>query len=75
MSWVRSREGLKGTKLGNHSLRHGVKDLLRSVQCPGEAADQIIGHVTPRMGANYGEGYPLEMLYQWVVEANTLKTI
>lgn len=73
VKWVRTREGLKGTKLGNHSLRHGMKDLLRGVKCPSEAADQLIGHVTPGMGANYGEGYPLEMLYQWLVEANSLK--
>lgn len=75
VKWVRTREGLKDTKLGNHSLRHGMKDLLRSIQCPSEAADQIIGHATPGMGANYGEGYPLDLLYQWVVEANALKTI
>ncbi|HEP6278457.1 TPA: tyrosine-type recombinase/integrase [Burkholderia vietnamiensis] len=69
VKWVRSREGLQGTKLGNHSLRHGMKDLLRSIQCPSEAADQIIGHVTPGMGANYGEGYPLEMLADWLGRA------
>jgi hypothetical protein len=51
-----------------------MKDLLRSVNCPDSAADQIIGHATPGMGANYGKGHPLEMLYQWVVEANALKT-
>lgn len=73
VKWVRNREGLKGTKLGNHSLRHGIKDLLRAVKCPAEAADQIIGHVTPGMGANYGEGYPLEMLYDWIVQANAQK--
>jgi integrase len=74
VKWVRTREGLKDTKLGNHSLRHGMKDLLRSVKCPSEAADQIIGHKTEGMGANYGEGYPLELLYEWLVQANELKT-
>ncbi|MGC3025820.1 DUF6538 domain-containing protein [Burkholderia sp. DN3021] len=74
VKWVRTREGLKGTKLGNHSLRHGMKDLLRSVRCPTEAADQIIGHATPGMGANYGEGYPLDLLYEWLLQANALKT-
>ncbi|MDN8037478.1 DUF6538 domain-containing protein [Burkholderia vietnamiensis] len=74
VKWVRTREGLKDTKLGNHSLRHGMKDLLRSVKCPTEAADQIIGHATPGMGANYGEGYPLDLLYEWLVQANALKT-
>ena len=74
VKWVRTREGLKGTKLGNHSLRHGIKDLLRSVKCPSEAADQIIGHATPGMGANYGEGYPLELLHEWLLAANAKKT-
>lgn len=74
IKWVRTREGLKDTKLGNHSLRHGMKDLLRSIQCPSEAADQIIGHSTPGMGANYGEGYPLDLLHGWIVEANAKKT-
>jgi site-specific recombinase XerD len=69
VKWIRSREGLKGSKLGVHSLRHGMKDLLRSVKCPMEAADQIIGHSTPGMGANYGEGYSLEVLYEYVVAA------
>jgi integrase len=73
VKWVRNREGLKDTKLGNHSLRHGMKDLLRMVKCPSEAADQIIGHATPGMGANYGEGYSLEMLHDWIVAANGLK--
>ncbi|MEX3935082.1 DUF6538 domain-containing protein [Paraburkholderia phymatum] len=74
VKWVRTREGLKDTRLGNHSLRHGMKDLLRSIKCPAEAADQIIGHATPGMGANYGEGYPLEMLYAWIIAANAKKT-
>jgi len=74
VKWVRTREGLKDTLLGNHSLRHGMKDLLRSVHCPSEAADEIIGHATPGMGANYGEGYPLEDLYDWLVAANAKKT-
>jgi integrase len=69
VKWIRTREGLKGTKLGVHSLRHAMKDLLRSVKCPMEAADQIVGHATPGMGANYGEGYPIEMLYEYVVAA------
>jgi integrase len=74
VKWVRSRDGLKDTKLGNHSMRHGIKDLLRAVKCPSEAADQIIGHATPGMGANYGEGYPLHDLRDWLVAANALKT-
>jgi integrase len=69
VKWIRGRDGLTGTKLGNHSLRHGMEDLLRAVGCPGDVRDQITGHKTPGMGAEYGEGFPLEMLAKWLEEA------
>ncbi|SAK88624.1 site-specific tyrosine recombinase XerD [Caballeronia glebae] len=69
VQWVRTREGLNGTKLGNHSLRHGMEDLLRAVGCPDSARDQITGHKTPGMGANYGRGYPLDYLADWLTKA------
>lgn len=72
VKWVRTREGLTGTKLGNHSLRHGMEDLLRAVGCIDSVRDQITGHKTPGMGANYGEGYPLEMLSEWLLKATAL---
>ncbi|GJH23800.1 site-specific integrase [Caballeronia novacaledonica] len=72
VQWVRSREGLKGTKLGNHSLRHGMEDLLRAAGCPDSARDQITGHATPGMGAKYGEGYPLAQLAEWLTKATDL---
>ncbi|MDF3889270.1 tyrosine-type recombinase/integrase [Cupriavidus basilensis] len=73
VSWVRTRPELKETKLGNHSLRHGLKDLLRAVGCPSEAADRIIGHKTPGMGAGYGGvGYPPEQLRDWLEQAEKL---
>lgn len=69
VKWVRSREGLTGTKLGNHSLRHGMEDLLRAIGCPDSVRDQITGHKTPGMGANYGQGYPLAMLAERLTKA------
>ncbi|WP_159462873.1 tyrosine-type recombinase/integrase [Caballeronia telluris] len=70
--WIRGREGLQGTKLGNHSMRHTMRDLLRATGCPSEAADQIIGHQTPGMGARYGRGYPLDQLAGWLVKATNV---
>jgi integrase len=64
--WLRSRVG---QGLTNHSMRHGMEDLLRAVECPSEIADRIIGHQTPGMGAKYGKGYPLSLLTQWVNKA------
>jgi integrase len=66
VKWIRTREGLKGTKLGVHSLRHTVKDQLRAVQCPLDIMDALLGHVTPGVGAGYGEGYPMAVLADWM---------
>jgi integrase len=72
VQWVRTRAGLTGTKLGPHSLRHGMEDLLRAVGCPDSARDRITGHATPGMGAKYGEGYPLGQLAEWLAKATRL---
>jgi integrase len=73
VKWVREREGLQGTKLGNHSLRHGMKDRLRAIQCSDSIQDAILGHVTPGVGAGYGQGYPLSVLAEWVTRALSLE--
>ncbi|MGF6723983.1 integrase [Paraburkholderia sp. GAS41] len=69
VKWVRTREGLQGSKLGNHSLRHGMKDRLRAVECPDSIQDAVLGHVTPGVGASYGQGYPLSVIAEWVRKA------
>jgi integrase len=69
VKWRRTRDGLKGTELGNHSLRHGMENLLRAGGCPGDVRDRITGHKPPGMGARYGEGYPLPMLAAWLMRA------
>jgi len=52
-----------------HSFRHSMRDRLRSVQCPSDIADQIGGWTTSGVGQGYGNGYPLEILHQWVEKA------
>jgi integrase len=69
VKWLREREGLRGSRLGNHSLRHGMKDRLRAVQCPDSIQDQILGHAAPSVGATYGTGYPLAVLADWLTKA------
>jgi integrase len=69
IKWLRSRDGLKDAKVDNHSLRHTMKDLLRAVQCPDSIQDEILGHTTKGTGARYGQGYPLEVLAEWVNKA------
>ncbi len=63
--WIRSR----GVDKTCHSMRHGLRDLLRHVECPDSVADKIIGHRTPGMGAKYGTGYSLEKLAVWLQRA------
>lgn len=69
VKWLRTQEGLRGTKLGNHSLRHGLKDRLRAAQCPDSIQDAMLGHATPGVGAGYGQGYPLSVLSEWLGRA------
>ena len=67
--WIRTRYGLAGSDLTCHSLRHSMKDRLRAVECADSIQDQILGHTTKGIGARYGQGYPLDLLAQWVHKA------
>jgi integrase len=67
--WMRNQDGLQGSGLTCHSLRHSMKDQLRAAGCPDSIQDQILGHSTPGVGASYGKGYPLEMLADWLSKA------
>tara|TARA_A100001015_G_scaffold114755_1_gene127404 strand:+ start:209 stop:1183 length:975 start_codon:yes stop_codon:yes gene_type:complete len=50
-----------------HSLRHSMRDRLRSAQCPTDMIDQICGWQPKTIGHSYGEGYPLYRLKQMMV--------
>lgn len=52
-----------------HSFRHSMRDRLRSVNCPTEMIDQIGGWSHDSIGKNYGVGYPLEQLSQFMTLA------
>lgn len=67
--WIQGREGLKGSGLTNHCLRHTMKDQLRAAQCTDSIQDKILGHLTPGVGATYGQGYPLGVLAEWLGKA------
>ena len=49
-----------------HSFRHSFRDRLRAVQCPSDIIDQLGGWKTAGVGQGYGEGYPLEVLAEWM---------
>ncbi|WP_425428731.1 DUF6538 domain-containing protein [Caballeronia novacaledonica] len=67
--WLRTREGLQGTGLTLHSLRHGMKDQLRAAQCPDSIQDAILGHSSGTVGSKYGTTYPLPVFLEWLLRA------
>lgn len=69
--WMR-RQGLPH---GCHELRHTMKDLLRSVQCPKDISDAITGHGRKDTSDGYGKGYGagslLHVTSEWLGKAQT----
>jgi hypothetical protein len=49
-----------------HSFRHSLRDRLRAVECPSDIIDQIGGWSTGTVGASYGKGYELPVLFKWM---------
>ena len=51
-----------------HSLRAGFIDALRTVQCPLEIEEAIVGHarVQSKVHRGYGSGYPIEVKREWI---------
>ena len=51
-----------------HSLRAGFIDALRSIQCPLEIEEAIVGHAKAqsKVHREYGSGYPLEVKREWI---------
>jgi len=45
-----------------HSLRHSMRDRLRSVSCPSDMIDQIGGWSSDKIGEGYGNGYSISQL-------------
>ncbi len=50
-----------------HSFRHSMRDRLRAIQCPAEVIDQIGGWSTGTVGSQYGNGYPIDVLHEWMI--------
>lgn len=49
-----------------HSFRHSFRDRLRAVQCPKDITDRLGGWTVAGVGEGYGEGYPVEVLFDWM---------
>lgn len=49
-----------------HGLRHSFRDRLRQQQAPTDLIDQLGGWSFKSVGQNYGEGYSLMVLSEWM---------
>jgi integrase len=52
-----------------HSLRHRMKDKLRSVGCPLDVQYELLGHGKKTVAAGYGVGSPVPLLKEWIDRA------
>lgn len=60
--WIRSLE-MDHTA---HELRHTMADRLRDVGCPQEVREAIGGWATRGIAAQYGKGYSLKVMSDWL---------
>ncbi len=49
-----------------HGLRHSFRDRLRAVEAPVDLVDQLGGWSLTSVGQNYGNGYPVKLLHEWL---------
>jgi len=49
-----------------HSLRHSLRDRMREVEAPSDMIDQIGGWSLKSVGQNYGDGYKLKHVGEWM---------
>jgi len=63
-SWIKAR----GVDKTTHELRHSIRDRLRNVNCPRSVIQQIGGWSSESIGDDYGEGYALHLLQEWMLK-------
>jgi integrase len=65
--WIRSLK-VGGTNMDHtaHELRHSMADRLRDVGCPQEVREAIGGWATKGIAAQYGKGYSLRIMADWL---------
>lgn len=61
--WLRNKLKIDKTA---HSFRHTLRDRLRNVNAPKDIQGAVGGWSSRDIGANYGEGYALGVLYDWM---------
>ena len=61
--WLKTGTHRKATI---HGLRHSFRDRLRAVEAPVDLVDQLGGWSLTSVGQNYGNGYPVKLLHEWL---------
>lgn len=64
--WLDSSVRGFSKKYTTHCFRHTMNDRLRAVGCPKEIRDQIFRWGGQDMNKNYGEGFTLKILKEWM---------
>lgn len=60
-----AENGMKLSRLHSvYSMRHGMKDRLRDVECPDELRDEILGHANGK--PKYGDGHGLRLKLKYL---------
>jgi integrase len=49
-----------------HSLRHRAASRLRAAKCPPDVRYQLLGHEITTVAEDYGEGFPVPILKEWI---------
>lgn len=65
--WIKS---VTGEQVVIHAFRHSMRDRLRAVECPSDIIDQAGGWSKTSIGQNYGEGYPIGVLWKWIIKVH-----
>jgi len=65
---------LKPWAITSHGFRHGMKDLLREVDCPEPLQREIQGHSLNDPADSYGKGPSLSKKAEWLTKALLLVT-
>ena len=63
--WLKSVVGQESVV---HSLRHSYRDRLRAVEAPSDMIDQLGGWSMKTVGQNYGDGYKLNHMHEWMLK-------
>ncbi len=58
--------GIKDPRKVIHSFRHRAADRLRVAKCPKDIRYQLLGHEIKTIADDYGEGYPVSELREWI---------